>query len=310
MGYRLAMALIFSVILIVLDVRFSQLDPARNVISSSLTPFQWLSDFPQKLSNGFTFIFTSRDELESELDVMRDRMLVLERQSQKLASVTAELNRLRELLSASRLLDEGVVVTELVGASPDPNNQFILIDKGLNDGVLVGQAVLDANGLMGQVIEVNEFRSRVLLISDNRHAVPVQVNRNGMRAIAYGVGSLDYLELGNVPDTADVQVGDLLVSSGLGGRFPQGYPVARISQIEHHPGQAFATVNAKPEALLNRSRLLLLVFKEQVAREVLSSDLVDQESQNGVLDASMSESLMSSESLDANADSQRSVEGL
>lgn len=257
------MALIFSVILIVVDVRFSQLDPVRNVLSSALTPFQWLSDTPQKLGNGLVFLFTSRSELEEELEVLRDRVLVLERKSQKLASVTAELNRLRELLNASRLLDEGVVVTELVGASPDPDNQFILIDKGLEEGVYVGQAVLDANGLMGQVIEVNEFRSRVLLISDNRHAVPVQVNRNGLRAIAYGVGSLDFLELANVPDTADIQIGDLLVSSGLGGRFPRGYPVARVSNIEHHAGRAFATVEAKPEAKLNRSRLLLLVFKAQ-----------------------------------------------
>jgi len=255
------MAILLSVSLIILDVRFSQLDTARSYISSAMAPFQWLSDLPQNLSDGVVFLFTSRDELEEELDILRDRVLVLERKSQKLASVTAELNRLRELLNASRLVDEGVVVTELVGASPDPDNQYIFINKGLSDGVYVGQALLDANGLMGQVIEVNEFQSRVLLISDNRHAVPVQVNRNGMRAIAYGVGSLTYMELGNVPDTADIEVGDLLVSSGLGGRFPRGYPVARVSSIEHFPGRAFAKVQVEPEASLNRSRLLLLVFK-------------------------------------------------
>ena len=275
MGYRLAVALVFSVILIVLDVRFTQLDPVRTVISSALTPFQWLSDVPHKFANGTLFLFTSRSELEEELDLLRDRVLVLERKSQKLASVTAELNRLRELLNASRLLDEGVVVSELVAASPDPGNQFIVIDKGIEDGVYNGQAVLDANGLMGQVIEVNEFRSRVLLISDNRHAVPVQVNRNGLRAIAYGVGSLDFLELANVPDTADIQIGDLLVSSGLGGRFPRGYPVARVSNIEHHAGRPFATVQAKPEAQLNRSRLLLLVFKS--GQDTVSQEAADTE---------------------------------
>ena len=123
---------------------------------------------------------------------------------------------------------------------------------------------------MGQVIEVNEFTSRVLLISDNRHAVPVKVNRNGVRAIAYGVGSVNYLELGNVPDTTDIEVGDLLVSSGLGGRFPKGYPVARVSNIEHDPGQPFARVKAIPLAQLNRSELLLLVFREnsQAEKEV------------------------------------------
>ena len=215
---------------------------------------------------------------------MKDRMLVLQRKSQKLASVTAELNRLRELLNASRVLDEGVVVAELVGASRDPDNQYIIINKGFQDGVYLGQAILDSDGLMGQVIEINEFSSRVLLISDSRHAVPVQVNRNGMRAIAYGVGSLSSLELGNVPDTADIQVGDLLVSSGLGGRFPQGYPVARVSSIEHDAGESFAHVRIAPEAKLNRSRLLLLVFKEAedvtslVTTELLSEEMMEEHS--------------------------------
>ena len=256
------MAVILSVILIFIDVRTSQLSPVRNVISSALTPVQWLSDVPSDIAFGLENIFTSRESLEEELELMKDRMLVLERKSQKLASVTAELNRLRELLNASRVLDEGVVVAELIGASPDPDNQYILINKGFQDGVYLGQAILDSEGLMGQVIEINEFSSRVLLISDSRHAVPVQVNRNGMRAIAYGVGSLSVLELGNVPDTADLQVGDLLVSSGLGGRFPQGYPVARVSSIEHDSGESFAHVKITPEAKLNRSRLLLLVFKQ------------------------------------------------
>jgi len=256
------LAVILSVILIFIDVRTSQLSPVRNVISSALTPVQWLSDVPSDIAFGLENIFTSRESLEEELELMKDRMLVLERKSQKLASVTAELNRLRELLNASRVLDEGVVVAELIGASPDPDNQYILINKGFQDGVYLGQAILDSEGLMGQVIEINEFSSRVLLISDSRHAVPVQVNRNGMRAIAYGVGSLSVLELGNVPDTADLQVGDLLVSSGLGGRFPQGYPVARVSSIEHDSGESFAHVKITPEAKLNRSRLLLLVFKQ------------------------------------------------
>jgi len=256
------LAVILSVILIFIDVRTSQLSPVRNVISSALTPVQWLSDVPSDIAFGLENIFTSRESLEEELELMKDRMLVLERKSQKLASVTAELNRLRELLNASRVLDEGVVVAELIGASPDPDNQYILINKGFQDGVYLGQAILDSEGLMGQVIEINEFSSRVLLISDSRHAVPVQVNRNGMRAIAYGVGSLSALELGNVPDTADLQVGDLLVSSGLGGRFPQGYPVARVSSIEHDSGESFAHVKITPEAKLNRSRLLLLVFKQ------------------------------------------------
>jgi len=261
LAYRLLLAVVLSMSLIFVDVRFSQLDTLRRILSTTLTPVHWLSDLPINISIGMSNLFTSRESLEEELDLMRSRMLVLERKAQKLASVTAELNRVRELLNASRLVDEGVVVTEMIGVSPDPYSQFILIDKGVRDGVYLGQAVLDSDGLMGQIIEVNEFTSRVLLISDNLHAVPVQINRNGVRAIAYGVGVLNYLELGNVPDTSDIKVGDLLVSSGLGGRFPQGYPVARVSSIEHDDGQSFARIKVSPEAKLNRSRLLLLVFK-------------------------------------------------
>lgn len=251
-----------SLVLIVVDVKFSQLDPLKQSISTMLTPFQWVSDLPAQISQGTTFIFTSRGDLEDQIESMRAKILVLESKSQKLASVTAELNRLRELLKASRFLDEGVVVTELVGVSPDPGNQYIVIDKGAADKVYIGQAVLDEYGLMGQVIEVNKFRSRVLLISDERHAVPVQVNRNGVRAIAHGIGDLSELRLGNVPDTADIQVGDLLVSSGLGGRFPSGYPVASVVNIAHNAGEPFAKVSVAPQANLNQSRLLLLVFPE------------------------------------------------
>ena len=235
-------------------------------MGSALTPVYWLSALPQNVSSGVSNIFTSRESLQEELEKLQSQMLVLERKAQKLASVTAELNRLRELLNASRLLDEGVVVTEIISASPNPDNQYVQINKGLNDGVYLGQAVLDAYGLMGQVINVNDLTSRVLLISDSRHAVPVQVNRNGLRAIAYGIGALNYLELGNVPATYDIKVGDLLVSSGLGGRFPEGYPVGRVAKILIEPGESFAQVRVTPEAQLNRSKLLLIVFKNHDAK--------------------------------------------
>ncbi|MFT6029577.1 MAG: rod shape-determining protein MreC, partial [Oleiphilaceae bacterium] len=185
--YRLLMAIILSIALIFLDIKFSQLDTVRRLMGSSLTPVYWLSALPQNISSGVSSLFTSRESLQEELDKLKSQMLVLERKAQKLASVTAELNRLRELLNASRLLDEGVVVAEIIAASPNPDNQYFQINKGLNDGVYLGQAVLDAYGLMGQVIDVNDLTSRVLLISDSRHAVPVQINRNGLRAIAYGV---------------------------------------------------------------------------------------------------------------------------
>ena len=260
LGYRLILAVFLSVALIVIDVRYTQLDPIKRGISTALTPFQWMSDVPSQFVSGLGFLFTSRTEMEDELESLRSKVLVLERKSQKLATTTAELNRLRELLNASRVLDDGVVITELVSVSPDPSRHYITVNKGLADKVYVGQAVLDEYGLMGQVIEVSEFQSRVLLISDDRHAVPVQVNRNGVRAVAYGLGNLSEMQLANVPDTADIQVGDLLVSSGLGGRFPPGYPVATVTDVEYDPGESFTKVRVEPQANLNRSRLLLLVF--------------------------------------------------
>lgn len=136
------------------------------------------------------------------------------------------------------------------------------MDKGSADGVFVGQPVLDAQGLMGQVIRVSRYVSRVLLISDVNHSVPVQVVRSNLRLIARGTGTTRQLELMHVQDTADIKKGDLLVSSGLGGRFPVGYPVGVVNHVEHDPGKPFAKVTATPSARLDRSRHVLLVFTE------------------------------------------------
>ncbi|MEE4465860.1 rod shape-determining protein MreC, partial [Azotobacter chroococcum] len=133
----------------------------------------------------------------------------------------------------------------------------ILIDKGERDGVFLGQPVLDARGLMGQVVEVMPYTARVLLLTDTTHSIPVQVNRNGLRAIAVGTGNPERLELRHVADTADIKEGDLLVSSGMGQRFPAGYPVAVVSEVIHDSGQPFAIVRAVPTAALNRTRYML-----------------------------------------------------
>ena len=164
------------------------------------------------------------------------------------------------MLNSSALLQDDVLVAELIGVSPDPARHLVVLDKGEADGVFTGQPLIDANGLMGQVVEAAANSARVLLITDATHAIPVQVNRNGVRAIAEGVGRLDRLELRHVASTEDIEVGDLLVSSGLGGRFPEGYPVASVTEVIVDPGQPFARVIAEPKAALNRSRHVLLVF--------------------------------------------------
>jgi len=171
--------------------------------------------------------------------------------------------RLRELLNSSSLVDERVLVAELIGVDPNPFTQRILLDKGEADGVFLGQPVLDASGLMGQVVEVLPHSARVLLVTDASHSLPVQINRNGLRAIASGTGRNEWLELRYVGDTADVREGDIVVSSGLGQRFPAGYPVGRVQTVTRHPAQSFAEVRVTPSAQLNRSRYLLLVFSPE-----------------------------------------------
>ncbi len=259
-GYRLVLAVTLCAIIFVADYKFKALDSVRNFISISLSPVQWVSQSPSALVDWFSTSTVSRQDLLDQIESMQSRMLLLERKSQQLAALLAENDRLRELLNASAKVQDKVLITELVGVSPNPNKLEMVVDKGRGDGVEEGMAVLDSFGLMGQVIEVTEFTSRVLLIADANHAVPVQVNRNAIRAIAYGTGQLDELELANVLDTTDIKVGDLLVSSGLGGHFPKGYPVATISKIERDPGRSFSRVLASPMAKLNQSRLLLIVL--------------------------------------------------
>ena len=187
--------------------------------------------------------------------------------------------RLRELLNSAALVDEQVLVGELIGVDPNPFTHRILIDKGSRDGVTLGQPVLDARGLMGQVVEVMPYTARVLLLTDTTHSIPVQINRNGLRAIAVGTGNPERLELRHVADTADIKEGDLLVSSGLGQRFPAGYPVAVVKEVIHDSGQPFAVVRAVPTAALNRSRYLLLVFSDPRSAEQRAADSAEAQEQ-------------------------------
>lgn len=261
-GFRLLFVFVLSVVLVFADSRFYQLTDVRSSLSTGLAPVFWLGNAPDRFGQWLEDVFTPRDDLLRENETLRARVMILERRALKYAALAAENSRLRELMNASGTLDDRVVVAEVVGVSPDPFSHEVIINKGSRDGVRAGQAILDANGLMGQVLYTSAFTSRVLLISDSSHAVPVEVNRNGLRAILLGTGNMDRLELVHVPDTADIREGDILVSSGLGGRFPKGYPVAEVALIRKDPGEPFVTILATPMAHLNRSKLILVVFQE------------------------------------------------
>lgn len=155
------------------------------------------------------------------------------------------------------------MVAELLSVDSDPFSHQVLINKGALDGVYNGQPVINDQGVVGQVLHVGSTTSRVLLITDSSHGIPVRVLRNDLRAIASGSGELDKLELRNLPRNTDVQVGDLLVTSGLGGRFPEGYPVATVTRSDYVEGKPFAQIEAKPLVALDRLRYLLLLWTDK-----------------------------------------------
>jgi rod shape-determining protein MreC len=242
-------------------LRWGWLQAVESRLSALATPFYWLADVPYRLGDWSRHSLQDWRSLKDENDTLRQEKLILTAQVAKMAALSAENARLRQLLNSAAHVDDSVLIAELVAVAPDPLRHIVVINKGEDAGVYVGQAVIDGHGLVGQVIEVSRFFSRVLQVSDTTHAVPVQVNRNGVRAIAEGTGLVDSLQVAHVASSTDIKVGDLLVTSGLGGGFPPGYPVAIVTEVSEGDGQPFLRVKAKPTAHLDQSRHLLLVFR-------------------------------------------------
>jgi rod shape-determining protein MreC len=263
LGVQVLVFSVLSIALILVDARFATLQPLRSHLSLLLTPVYYMANLPVRAWDTGYQLVSSRLDLLAENERLRAEALLIKRKLQKLATLTEQNVRLRELLNSSSLVDERVLVAELVGVDPNPFTQRILINRGERDGVFLGQPVLDAAGLMGQVVEVTPYTARVLLITDITHSLPVQVNRNGLRAIASGTGNNEWLELRFIGDTADIRLGDILVSSGLGQRFPAGYPVGRVISVSQDPAKPFADVRVTPTAQLSRSRYMLLVFSAE-----------------------------------------------
>lgn len=226
-------------------------------------PLYWLISFPSRAWEWTNETLSSRQALEERNHALEHENLILQRNVLRMASLMAENARLKELLNSTELLDDSALVAELLGVSPDPRRQEVLVHRGRADGVFEGQPVLDAFGLVGSVIEVSEHTARVLLIADTSNAVPVQVNRNGVRGIAEGSGLLDELYIRNLVPTTDIKEGDQIVSSGLGGRYPPGYPVGEVIRIEYEGADSFLRVVVRPSAHLDRSQQLLLVFRSE-----------------------------------------------
>lgn len=254
------LAVMASIALFVMDARLEYFKPVRAALSTAVYPMQLLASVPAGFKNWAGDVFQSRESLQERINSLEVQVLTQSVRLQKMQSLERENMRLRELLGSSFRLQERVQVAELVSVDMDPFFQHVLIDKGAQFGVYEGQPVLDSRGVMGQVVEVSRFASRVVLLTDPSHSIPVQIVRNGLRAVATGRGLAAPLSLDFLPHNADVRVGDWVVTSGLGGRFPVGYPVGRIGAIDFPSGKAFAEISVFPAAQLSTSREVMLVL--------------------------------------------------
>lgn len=276
-GARFVLLAIVCLALMVVDHREQHLVEVRQGLSLVVYPVRVLVDFPFRAWSSIRTTFAARDKLIAENEQMKRDRLNAEFRLQRLAALEMENARLRELLDSTARVGSRALVAEILAVDLDPYRQRFDLNRGLVDGVFVGQALLDAQGVVGQVVSVGALTSEAVLITDADHAVPVTVNRNGLRTIAVGTGDSNRLRLPYLTNNSDVEVGDLLVSSGLGGVFPPGYPVARIAEVRMRPDQQFAEVLAKPESALDRDREVLLVWNaaDEAPRASEAANLAD-----------------------------------
>lgn len=252
------------------DYRFNYFTGIKSLLSLVVAPIQYSVNIPSKTFNWFSYYFVSRNTLLAENNNLREQRLLLEAQIQQLNSLQNENSKLKELLNASKTSpynESKVAVAQILTINSNPFDQEIVLDKGKNDGVYVGQPIIDANGLVGQIITVNPITSRALLITSTRSAVPVEDARNNVRAIASGDGSSDTLNLVYVSNTTDIQVGDLFNTSGLGMKFPKGYTVGKVISVDHPTNDRFAVIKLVSTAKFNTLNQVLLIWYKQTSKE-------------------------------------------
>jgi rod shape-determining protein MreC len=251
----------------VLDHRQNYLDTVRKTLGAVVYPIQVVVDAPFRLWDWVRQGMIDRNALELELSRLKAEKLLSNARLQRLTALEAENARLRDLLEAGSQVRDDIRVAEIMAVDANPYRHNIVIAVGERDRVYDGQAIVDANGVVGQVIETSLTTSQAILISDPSHALPVQVNRNGLRTIANGTGEFDRLDLPFLPNNADIREGDLLVTSGLGGAFPSGYPVATVTSVNRIPQAPFADVSAKPAASLDQVREIMLIWSSDETSE-------------------------------------------
>ena len=257
---RVLVLVVLTLALMILDKRVAAVSQVRAALSIPLAPLQLVVSWPIKLIDTLGNVISSHDALVKENIDLKAEQLLLKAQVQRLLAIESENNQLRALMRSSTQMKGKVLIAQLLAVNSDPFVNQVVLNKGSRDGVFVGQPVLDSNGVMGQIIQVSLLTSRVLLVNDAHSGVPVQVARNGIRAIAMGDTYSGKLRLANVPQTADIRVGDVLVTSGLGEHYPEGYPVGQVAAVVKDPGLQFSVIMLEPSAHLDRSREVLLLW--------------------------------------------------
>ena len=260
LGVRVLALMALSLLLMMLDHRQHHLDTVRRVIGAAVYPIQVIVDAPFRLWEWLAESTADRNELQLEVGRLQAERLLTRARLQQLTALQAENDRLRDLLEARTQIRDEIRVAKIMAVDANPYRHNIVIDIGSSDGVYDGQAIIDADGVIGQVLKTGLATSQAILISDPSHALPVEVNRNGLRTIANGTGEFDRLDLPFLPNNADIRVGDLLVTSGLGGAFPAGYPVAVVSSVNRIPQAPFADVTAVPSSALDQVREIMLIW--------------------------------------------------
>ncbi|MCP4089560.1 MAG: rod shape-determining protein MreC [Gammaproteobacteria bacterium] len=258
-GFRLLLLSILSITLMVMDHHNQHLINVRTTLAVLLHPVEILVSAPFDISHNISESLATRSELTANNRRLNQEALVQNARLQRMAALEAENARLRALLDSTTKVGDNIIIAEIVSVDMNPYRNMILINKGGQDGAYVGQALIDANGIVGQITRDRLYSAEAMLVTDVDHALPIELARNRLRTIAVGTGELNRLSLPFLPSNADVREGDLLISSGLGGTFPSGYPVGVIRQINSTTGQAFLEIDAEPAAALNRIREVLLI---------------------------------------------------
>ncbi|MGM0658358.1 MAG: rod shape-determining protein MreC [Pseudomonadota bacterium] len=259
---RLMFYSLLAISLMALDYRGQYVDRIRAVSGYVVEPVLWAVDLPFSGVERFASIWRDRTETQRRIRELERELVRTRARLSRVPDLETENAQLRAVLETARRTDQEFVAAELASIDLDPFAHRLMVRRGRADGIRPGMPVIDARGVLGQVEQVFSRLSQVILISDPDHALPVQILPGGERTIAYGSGSLDRLRLTDLPMNASAEPGDLVVTSGIGGRFAPGLPVARIESIQRQPGQAFATADATPLAAMDRNRLVLILKAE------------------------------------------------